>query len=103
MLALLACVGACGGAGLGDQPAEQEEPGTVAKTIEEAQAQLTDSVMSLPGVVGIAIGECEGEPCIKVLVVEETAELAEKIPSRFEGYPVALLETGEIRARPRDH
>ncbi len=68
-----------------------------AKTIEEAQQHLTDSVMSLPGVTGTMIGECDGEPCIKVLVVRKTEDLTQKIPSEFEGYPVELEVAGELR------
>ncbi len=69
------------------------------QSIEAAQQQLTDSVMSLPGVVGTAIGECEGAPCIKVYVVQNSQELTDKIPSTFEGFPVVVEATGEIRAR----
>ncbi len=71
-------------------------------TIEAAQAKLTDSVMSLPGVVGIGIGECEGVPCIKIFVVQRTPELEGEIPSTFEGFPVEMQVTGEIRTRPSD-
>jgi hypothetical protein len=71
-------------------------------SIEDAQQQLTDRVMSLPGVVGIGIGECEGEPCIKVFVVQQTEELTREIPATFEGFPVAIQVAGEIRARPLD-
>ena len=68
------------------------------KTIEEVLKEHTDEWMSIPGVVGTAIGEYKGKPCIKVLVVKKTKELTEKIPSRVEGFPVVIEETGEIRA-----
>lgn len=68
-------------------------------TIEQAQAQLTDSVMSLPDVVGVAIGDCDGQPCIKVLVTRLTQELAAKIPSTYAGYTIAVDVVGDIRAR----
>jgi hypothetical protein len=67
------------------------------KAIEEVLKQHTDSLMSLPGVVGTAIGKCEGKPCIKVLVVKKTPELSEKIPLELEGFPVVVEETGMIR------
>ena len=66
--------------------------------IEEVLKQHTDQLMSFPGVVGIAIGESESKPCIKVLVVKKTAELSNKIPSNLEGFPVVVEETGTIRA-----
>lgn len=68
-------------------------------TIQAAQEELTESVMSLPGVVGTAISSCDDAPCIKVYVMNKTEELASKIPSTYRGFPVAVEETGEIRAR----
>ena len=68
------------------------------KTIEQVLQDHTDSLMSLPGVVGTARGECNGKPCVMVLVVEKTAELLGQIPSTLEGYAVEVDETGEIRA-----
>jgi len=70
---------------------------TDSTSIEQAQEELTPQVMALPGVVGIAIGECEGKPCIKVLVVARTEELDEKIPSAHRGFEVRVQEVGEIR------
>ncbi len=92
-------VEACAGPKTGDEPVGQEETSPMAQSIEAAQQRLTDSVMSLPGVVGTAIGECEGAPCIKVYVVKQSQELADKIPSTFEGFTVVVEVTGEIRAR----
>ena len=74
-----------------------EEIAAMAGSIEEAQEELTPQVMSLPGVVGIAIGECEGKPCIKVMVGSKTQELLGRIPSTYKGYKVAVDEVGEIR------
>ena len=67
-------------------------------TIEEAQARLTDQVMDEPGVVGTMIGECEGQPCIVVLVDSASDELRARIPTEHENYRVAIQVTGEIRA-----
>jgi hypothetical protein len=77
---------------------EQREGLMTGKTIEAVLKRHTDRLMSLSGVVGTAIGECEGEPCIQVLVVEETPELLKQIPSTLEGFLVVIEETGEIRA-----
>ncbi len=73
-----------------------EEIAAMAVSIEEAQEELTPQVMSLPGVVGIAIGECEGKPCIKVLVASKFQELLGKIPSTYKGHKVEIEEVGEI-------
>ncbi len=80
------------------QPADREEMTLTEPSIEAAQQRLTERVMNLPGVVGTAIGECDGAPCIKVLVADLTPELEDAIPSEFEGFRVEIDETGEIRA-----
>ena len=54
--------------------------------------------MSVPGVVGVAIGEYGGEPCLTVYVAEKTQEVEERIPSQVESYPVVVEATGEFRA-----
>ncbi len=82
--------------------AGNEEEGMAAKTIQEVLKEHTDEWMSIPGVVGTAIGESEGKPCIKILAVEKTKGLVNKIPSQVEGFPVVIQETGEIRALESD-
>lgn len=73
------------------------------KTIQEVLKAHTPELMSIPGVVGTALGEDKGELCIKVLVIEKTPELAKKIPSTLEGFPVVIQQTGEIRALEPDN
>jgi len=79
----------------GDNRGESQMP---AKTIEEVLKEYTDAWMSIPGVVGTALGECEGKPCIKIFVAKKEERLAQQIPSQVEGFPVILEETGEFRA-----
>jgi hypothetical protein len=73
-----------------------------AKAIDEVLREHARTIMSTPGVVGIGQGLCEGKPCIKVFVIKKTEELNQKIPSMLEGYPVAIEETGKIRALPEN-
>ncbi|WP_036798823.1 hypothetical protein [Photobacterium marinum] len=68
------------------------------KTIEEVLTEHTAKLMSLAGVVGTAQGLCEGKPCIKVYVIQNTPALSHKIPSSLEGYPVKIEATGPISA-----
>ena len=102
LVSLLASLGACTKFQANKRPLEQEETSPMKSTIEAAQAKLTDRVMALPGVVGLGIGVCESAPCIKIYVVQRTPELEGEIPSTFEGFPVEIQVTGEIRARPLD-
>ena len=68
------------------------------KSIKTVLEEQSDSLMSLSGVVGVALGEYRGEPCIKVFVAKKTRALLARIPSAIEGYPVAVQETGELLA-----
>ncbi len=68
------------------------------RTIDEVLREHTGSLMSIPGVVGIAKGKRAGKPCIRVFVVRKTPHLTERIPSLIEGYAVVVQETGRIRA-----
>ena len=81
-------------------PAEASQEGTdVQVSIEEAQTELADELMSDPAVTIVGIGECEGEPCIRVWVVATTEALEEKIPDEFKGYKVEISVSGEVRKR----
>ncbi len=80
---------------------QQKEKLMPEKTIEAILKELTDTLMSLPGVIGTAQGECAGKPCIKVFVAKKTSDLLKQIPSTIEGYKVEVQETGEIKALDR--
>ena len=69
-----------------------------AKTILEVLEEHSEEWMSIPGVVGVAIGELDGKPCIRILAAERTEEMATRIPSEVEGFPVVIMDTGELRA-----
>lgn len=70
-----------------------------ARSINEVLAAHVDSLMALPGVVGTAIGLCDGERCIKVLLADSSAATKSRIPPRLEGYRVVAEVTGPVRPR----
>lgn len=86
---VLGAMMACAGKGSGANVAT--------RSIDEVLAAHTDSLMALPGVVGTAIGLCDGERCIKVLLADSTPETKRRIPARLEGYRVVTEVTGTIR------
>lgn len=88
---LIAGAVACAGRGNGDAVAK--------RSIDEVLAAHTDSLMVLPGVVGTALGQCDGEQCIKVLLADSTAATRSRIPTRLEGYRVVSEVTGPIRPK----
>ncbi len=68
------------------------------KTIESVLRKHSQGLISLPGVMGIAQGEFDDKPCIKVYVARKTRELLRQIPSNLEGYTVSVEESGEFQA-----
>jgi hypothetical protein len=55
--------------------------------------------MALPGVVGTAVGLCDGAACIRVFLTDSSAAARARIPAQLEGYPVKVEVTGPIRPR----
>lgn len=96
-LLLLTAVLACHSRAANEGQRKDEMP---VKRIEDVLKEHTDELMSIPGVVGTALGLCTGQPCIKVFVTQKTQELKKKISPRLEGYRVVVEETGEIRPLP---
>ena len=68
------------------------------KPIELVLEEYSSILMALPGVVGTAQGEYNGEPCLKVFAAKKSPELLEQIPQVLGGYRVIVEETGEFRA-----
>ncbi len=66
--------------------------------IREVLKRHTDELMSVPGVVGVAEGEFQGRPCIKVFVMDKTQELLRQIPETIEGFLLQIEESGGFRA-----
>ena len=69
-------------------------------TITESLARHTDSLMAIPGVVGVGEGRVDGKPAIQIMVVELTTDLRRRLPTRLSGHKVQIVETGVIRAEP---
>lgn len=68
------------------------------KNINQVREKHETELMATPGVVGVAIGEQDGKPCITVLV-EGAASNAATVPRSLGGYPVVVQETGPIQAQ----
>lgn len=70
--------------------------GNVHDVLERHKTEL----MTIPGVIGVAEGRCDGRPCIRIFVIKKATESESRIPSRIEGFPVSLEETGEFSPVP---
>lgn len=83
-----------------ESPVSTQKPNASRPSIEEVIDQYAETLLAIPGVVGLGEGRCDGEPCIVIFVVEKTEELVQQLPEELEGYPVQIKETGEFRTRP---
>ena len=93
LVAFVACdsAGSAGGGARGsDMP-----------SIADVLKRHTDSLMAIPGVVGVGRGEKDGAPTIYVMVERMSDSLRRALPDSIEGYAVELSVTGEIKAQPK--
>jgi hypothetical protein len=70
----------------------------VRKSIVEVLKSHTDELMAIPGVVGVAEGESQGRPCIKVFVTDQSSKFLRKLPGMIDGYRLLVVESGNFQA-----
>lgn len=103
--ALLVAAGSlsCSGSEPGDQAAGERAPAgadtMTERSIEDVLADYSEGWMELAGVEGTGIGDCGGDPCIKVFVSRPPETFARTIPDQVEGYAVKFEATGEFEVR----
>ena len=73
-------------------------PAPTGKSMNEVQEDHQKRLLAIPGVIGIGQGSSQGKPCFRIYVDKLTPELSAKIPTTIEGYPVVVLQTGDIKA-----
>ena len=66
--------------------------------IEKVLQEISESWLNIQGVNGIAQGKIGEEDCIIATVDAKTPEIEQKIPKKYKGFLVQLLETGPIFA-----
>jgi hypothetical protein len=64
----------------------------------EVQATYEQELLNIPGVVGVGIGLEQGEVVLKVFLEEMTAQLAQALPGKLEGFSVVPEVTGKFVA-----
>lgn len=99
---------ACGAPRQDEETARDSETGTESTDsdditnitdINDVLRAHDDELLAIAGVEGVYVGLLDdGEtPCIKIMVVEKTRALEEKLPETLQGHPVVVEETGIIR------
>ena len=75
------------------------EGGMPSPSIEAVLEAHNDSLMAVPGVVGTAIGRCDGRPCIRVFVRDSAAAKAARLGTTLDGYPMRVEVSGPFYPR----
>jgi hypothetical protein len=70
-----------------------------AMSIDEVLAQKKEALLALPGVVGTAQSLCEGQPCLKVYVVQPTPELIDQIGELLKGHLFQIQVSGKFKTK----
>jgi hypothetical protein len=60
---------------------------------------VENELMTIPGVIGVGVGESKGRPCINVYVNKWSAEIDEEVPAEVKDVPVVIVEAGEVSSR----
>ena len=66
-------------------------------TVHDVRVRHENELLTLPGVVGVADTAEAGRDAIQVFVANDSDRAL--IPERIEGYPVDVIQTGEIGAQ----
>jgi hypothetical protein len=89
---------ACGGPAPDGASPPAQEAAMSPRPIDAVLRDHDEAILAIPGVTMIYVGaDAQGEPVIKVGVETATPEVEERIPDRLEGWPVEVVETGEVR------
>jgi len=71
--------------------------------VNQAKAEHEEELLSVPGVVGVGVGQEQGEDVVVVLVQKlvlgRNTPVALGLPARLEGYRLVLREVGRIEAQ----
>jgi hypothetical protein len=65
-------------------------------SIEEVVSEIRDQWMDINGVEGIGQGKVDDKDCILVFVSTKTQDIEKTIPSKFQNFPVKVMESGVI-------
>ena len=87
------------GFGLSIVQAAGQGDGVTKESVADILSHHTEQLMTLPGVVAVGQGECDGRPCIKVFAAASSPELLAQLPKKIDGVGVELEISGAIKAR----
>jgi hypothetical protein len=68
-------------------------------TVNDVIQRHAEALLEIPGVVGVAQGTSEGHSVVQILVERRTPELIAQLPRTLDGYPVVVVQSGELRSQ----
>ena len=77
--------------------------GTVTQTEDrllQVLEQHRDAIMTMPHVVGVGIGRCGAETCIKILVSVRSDEVEAQLAILLDKHPYTIEETEPLQTLP---
>ena len=70
------------------------------KTLVQVLDENRSAIMAMPKVIGVGIGKCDAELCIKVMVSEHDDELEERLGTLLEEHPYRIEVTEPLQSLP---
>ena len=70
------------------------------KTLVQVLEENRSAIMAMPNVIGVGIGKCDAELCIKVMVCRHSDELEERLGALLEDYPYRIEVTEPLQTLP---
>jgi hypothetical protein len=68
-------------------------------TISAVIQRHAEELLEISGVMGVAEGARGGHRVVQILVERRTPELMAKLPRTLDGYPVVVVQSGELRSQ----
>lgn len=68
-------------------------------TVNAVIQRHAEALLEIPGVVGVAQGSHDGHNVVQILVDRRTPELMDQLPRALDGYPVVVVQSGELRSQ----
>lgn len=90
ILLLLVVIGGCAQPDNAPNRASHPSGKSLTETIQENRQRL----LSIPGVIKIAAGDCGVDSCIKIVVQKKTEILVNQLPPMLETWRVDVVEGG---------
>ena len=67
------------------------------ENIKNIISRLTNELLAIPGVIGVAEGRDKGNPCILLFVTNKEPKLLNQLPASLGGYLIKIKESDQFQ------